>query len=792
MKEEADVVSAVTSSSSPLPTARTKKRRRRHQEEEDEGRSSSSSLLGKEEEEKEEEGEDQHHAPLIQQHDNSSSSIALSPPNSCSFGTTTIVTSTNTSNSNTSNNNDISSSILLRRRSCGGSKSSTTTSEKQQQQQQPMPSPSTSTTHVAASHSHCTPDSTPNTTGRTPRMKSASATNTAFFVRPAAPTSSRTSPSPSSPQASSRRSRTRMVRKLPSRADFSPPNQGQVSPASSSKARGQLLPPQHIELLHPPPPSWCSSSTKKQAKEETNNNRSIPSTTTMNRQEQAPSWHHHHDKDCSSRPLTEDEHRWLVSAIFDVGLTECSPLSIYENMSTRIKDSYSSFNLEKIKSKLQKYRKSKSKNKQAFMQIYQKTLEDMLGSYPIARGRNDFHFNNISKTKPKNGSNSTKQQTHPSSCSAEMPQSIISNLSSGEVAAYLTYKVMEEDAEDHLTLASTSNTHSTNTNGTSSADGDYTVFQHRHHPPYHHEQQDKQQHQSLSSHANYGPLPNEQIYSSLSPRHSSSSEVGNQHLHIMAGLSNHPDDSVLLPPPPPASLCGGALDFPSLTLEELNTPIGKSFQYLLGLLSALISDMYQHRRGAVPPINDIGSHNNLSRNDTNNKNTSSSRAMPPSSSSVNNMPYISANTTPYRSTPLPPHEEEMAAMNLALTNGTTMLPHYFYSSTTHPPFSFVGTSDRSTPLSTANSEQFLQDLITHQPHLHNPLIGTEEAGGAVLLAGLSVAPTNNSDTTNNDEEQKENDTTPKASNITSNGSNSNTPTTTRKKTGVSFPFDMKG
>ena len=114
--------------------------------------------------------------------------------------------------------------------------------------------------------------------------------------------------------------------------------------------------------------------------------------------------------------LTKEEHRALISAIFDIGLKESSPLAVMDQMSHKSKTSYDGLNLERIKSKLQKYRKKKNKSKEEFMGLYDETLTDFCNILPL------------------------REQEH------KQPRMIppLESLSSGEVAAYLTFSVMGE------------------------------------------------------------------------------------------------------------------------------------------------------------------------------------------------------------------------------------------------------------------------------------------------------------------------------------------------------------
>lgn len=65
---------------------------------------------------------------------------------------------------------------------------------------------------------------------------------------------------------------------------------------------------------------------------------------------------------------SEDQHRDFVSSIFEIGLKNASPAVILENMTQKVE----SITSERVKSKLQKYRssKNKEKSKEEFMRHY--------------------------------------------------------------------------------------------------------------------------------------------------------------------------------------------------------------------------------------------------------------------------------------------------------------------------------------------------------------------------------------------------------------------------------------
>jgi len=133
-------------------------------------------------------------------------------------------------------------------------------------------------------------------------------------------------------------------------------------------------------------------------------------------------------------PFTMTEHKKLVSAIFDIGVKESSPLSVMDHMSKRSKVMYEGLNLEKIKSKLQKYRKKKDKSKTEFMDLYDETITEFCNIFPCV---------NVNKEKLQH------HQRHQHQHQQRMLPPIES-LASSEIAAYLTYAVMsDKPIENH-------------------------------------------------------------------------------------------------------------------------------------------------------------------------------------------------------------------------------------------------------------------------------------------------------------------------------------------------------
>lgn len=138
--------------------------------------------------------------------------------------------------------------------------------------------------------------------------------------------------------------------------------------------------------------------------------------------------------------LTKEEHKSLVAAIFDIGMSESSPSSILEHMSTSIKKKYPALNVERLKSKLQKYRKSKEKNKTNFMGEYDSTFDEISAAIPLKKQKVATASNQDEENQRKGGGGEEEgdvpQPLHPS---------LVASLSSGDIAAYLSHSIMLED-----------------------------------------------------------------------------------------------------------------------------------------------------------------------------------------------------------------------------------------------------------------------------------------------------------------------------------------------------------
>ncbi len=114
------------------------------------------------------------------------------------------------------------------------------------------------------------------------------------------------------------------------------------------------------------------------------------------------------------------EHRDFISAIFDVGLKAASPASVMAQMNPGAKTTFDGLNLERIKSKLQKFRKKKECHKEEFLALYDKTISKFNHEvFPIGDREQKSKLADRLRLLPP-----------------------IEKLSSAEIAAFLSYTVM--------------------------------------------------------------------------------------------------------------------------------------------------------------------------------------------------------------------------------------------------------------------------------------------------------------------------------------------------------------
>jgi hypothetical protein len=332
------------------------------------------------------------------------------------------------------------------------------------------------------------------------------------------------------------------------------------SPQPSSTKRRQILPagrgPVVSRIAMPATSSTATSATNK-------NRRQLPISRKL------PNRFRIGTANINSSMTEEEEHRAMTAAIFDIGIDESSPVSIFENMSTHIKQKHSALNLEKIKSKLQKYRKSKAKNKADFMGVYDSTFDEILSAIPVKKRRiNDSsdgnddaavakHDNSTSSTEPEGSTGDSAVSTPANSNQLEqqhnkgaenvlqvMPPSVVASLSSGEIAAYLAHQAMITSEDPH------------------------TRFQ----------QQESTSVRILAD-ENDSAMP----VASIRPPSSS--------LMIAPNGSNVTSSSGGEIIGDPSSI----LELPALSHAELESPLGHAFQNFLGLYSSVVGSLQQSR-----------------------------------------------------------------------------------------------------------------------------------------------------------------------------------------------------
>jgi len=153
---------------------------------------------------------------------------------------------------------------------------------------------------------------------------------------------------------------------------------------------------------------------------------------------------HNGKQDGSDGVWNEEQHKHFVSSIFQIGLKNSSPAIILENMTQKAEMITS----ERVKSKLQKYRssKNKEKSKQEFTKSYCDFLQRIKSIQAATRPGAGFHHHHhrvvdgtpsdpiLSKLLEDMGRNRRNPGNK-------------NNLLGGDVAGYLTYSVMKENKQ---------------------------------------------------------------------------------------------------------------------------------------------------------------------------------------------------------------------------------------------------------------------------------------------------------------------------------------------------------
>mmetsp|Transcript_1243 Transcript_1243/g.1835 ORF Transcript_1243/g.1835 Transcript_1243/m.1835 type:complete len:495 (-) Transcript_1243:1692-3176(-) len=286
----------------------------------------------------------------------------------------------------------------------------------------------------------------------------------------------------------------------------------------------------------------------------------------------------------SNEGFTREEHRAFVSAIFDIGLKESSPLSVLDHMSEKFKTQYEgALNLERLKSKLQKYRMKKNRSKEDFMVSYDETMSEFLNMLPLAQQRGN-HGNILPP---------------------------IESLSSGAVPAALTFSVMLEQTEmakrkmmkqnpqtSHCSSTHLSARHTDNHECLSTSTNN-------------HESMKSNQHEEDSSLSGLHVL--DQKDTKVGPAGKSceeeedEDEQGNNSSGLKqlilaasqeegegatASCMKNDDDSEMNNNDSPIS---SLLSLPKLTNAEISSPIGRSLIYFMGLFKSLEEELAANR-----------------------------------------------------------------------------------------------------------------------------------------------------------------------------------------------------
>lgn len=167
--------------------------------------------------------------------------------------------------------------------------------------------------------------------------------------------------------------------------------------------------------------------------------------------------------------FSEDLHRLLVEAIYDIGVSHASPSVIMENMTyiyaneqsldTSITSAYSDPHVaavsnqvtsERVKSHLQKYRKNKKKNKDVFRREYSRWAQKALsftGGISTA-ARTCLASNPAALIEMMGESSPGDAKTSLAAGKEDLTKKLLG----GELAAFLTYSVMLEDENNKVVL----------------------------------------------------------------------------------------------------------------------------------------------------------------------------------------------------------------------------------------------------------------------------------------------------------------------------------------------------
>uniref|UniRef100_A0A7S4A8L5 Myb-like domain-containing protein n=1 Tax=Pseudo-nitzschia australis TaxID=44445 RepID=A0A7S4A8L5_9STRA len=143
---------------------------------------------------------------------------------------------------------------------------------------------------------------------------------------------------------------------------------------------------------------------------------------------------------------TEEQHRNFVSTIFEIGLKNASPAIVLENMTQKMETITS----ERVKSKLQKYRskKNKDKSKEEFMENYCAFLERIKSIQASSSPGTGMAIHDHQHGVDSSSSDPLLSQLLETTNSSNGSDRKI--LLGGDVAGYLTHAVMKDNMEKKI------------------------------------------------------------------------------------------------------------------------------------------------------------------------------------------------------------------------------------------------------------------------------------------------------------------------------------------------------
>lgn len=292
--------------------------------------------------------------------------------------------------------------------------------------------------------------------------------------------------------------------------------------------------------------------------------RQRPSSTTRSPSEEADDDGNKHSKQ-SADEWAEDYHRDFVSAIFEVGLKHSSPTAILEHMARN-----DNLTVERVKSRLQKFRLKRDESKQEFMHSYEEN---------VARFKSEADEAAAAAAAGGEG--------------AVAPTYGEVQNRAGEPAAFLTHAAMAETAGRVIPL--TSGSAATAASGASAAAGSSNRSPH---PLY----------ASNPATRQYGPvavssLPAMAALSEAASRGvfgtaSTSAGASAAAAALVQRIAATSGEGVISSAALSDEIGGALLRLPHLSEAERNTPLGKSMVHMVGLFVALKDVLLKQRAEA--------------------------------------------------------------------------------------------------------------------------------------------------------------------------------------------------